>query len=204
MDELNSDVPHKKHPGRRPGTGSTRQDILQAAAGLFSRQGFEKTSVRSIAAEAGVDPALVRHYFGDKEALFINAVTDQVNIPERMAAALEGEASALGERLVQTYLSAWEDEPESRTMMLALMKSAATSENAAAILAGIFTGKIKDSGLLERREDMGLRLGLAASHMLGLGFARYVLKMPLLAGQSREDLVRLLAPVIQNYFTPAE
>ena len=119
--------------GRRPGDSGTRDAILDAALALFAERGYDGASMRAIAAAAGVDPGLIRHFFGDKETLFATTVSDRTAIPERLAASLQGGPDDLGRRVTDAYLRLWDD-PQIRPILLALVRSATTSPRAAEML----------------------------------------------------------------------
>ncbi|HSK28169.1 MAG TPA: TetR family transcriptional regulator [Jiangellales bacterium] len=194
--------PRRRGPGRRPGAPDTRGEILVAARSEFAEKGFEATSVRGIAARAGVDSALVHHYFGTKEKVFVAAMeltVDPAEIAGRMA---DGPADELAERVVRTFLSVWGN-PTSRAPFLALLRSAIGHETAAALLRQFVTAIV----LARIRPavdgpDVDLRLELMASHLVGLAVIRYVVRAEPLASASDEQVVALVAPVLQRYLTP--
>ena len=123
--------------GRRGGDSGTREAILDAARHRFADRGYDGATIRSIAADAGVDPALVHHFFGTKERLFVAAMRLPVVPSELLAAALAPAApdrgASLGEQMIKTVLGAWED-PDVRGVFLGMLRSALTSEQAAAML----------------------------------------------------------------------
>src|SRR6185437_1711481 len=99
----------KRPTGRRVGDSGTRDAILDAARDLFAERGYDGATIRAIATSAGVDPALIRHCVGDKEALFAAIVSDRSTIPERITEALPGAPDKLGERVADAYLRLWEE-----------------------------------------------------------------------------------------------
>ena len=186
--------------GRRPGAGGTGEKILAAARAHFARVGYEAGTVRGIAAEAGVDPSLVLHYFGSKEGLFRAAVDFPVNpadfIPRLLAPGLD----ELGERLVRFFLETW-DSPAGRPL-LALVRSVVASEDAAALLREFVTREVL--GRLARALDVDqpqLRASLAASQLIGMAMLRYVIKLEPLASAPPEVVARWLGPAVQRYLT---
>jgi len=185
--------------GRRAGDSGTRDAILDAALRLFAEHGYDGASIRAIAGAAGVDPALVRHFFGDKDALFTTAVAQRTTIVQRLADALAGDDALAGRRVARTYLELWEA-PATRPVLLALARSATTSPRAAGMLAEIIGGRI-----LPPHDDMTgpavRRIALAGSHLLGLAMARHVLALPPLSAPSLDELVDAVAPTIQRYLT---
>lgn len=189
--------------GRRPGGPDTRTAIVDAARSSFAAKGYDKSSLRGIARDAGVDPALVHHYFDGKAALFAETMAVPVNPAELIARIIAGEQDRLGWRVVETFLSVWEP-PERREALVALVRSSMTSEEAARMLREFLGrevfGRIASS---TGAPDPQLRGALAASQMIGLVIARYVVRVPGLVDASRVDLVEHLGPVIQSYLVDA-
>ncbi|WP_157251859.1 TetR/AcrR family transcriptional regulator [Nonomuraea typhae] len=189
----------KRRPGRRPGSADTRGEILAAARTVFAEKGFDKATVRGIARQAQVDPALVHHYFDTKEGMFAEAMQLPINPDEVVPAILEGPREEVGERLVRLLLRLTA-ENEARQPVIALLRSAMTNEQALAMVREFIT-----NALLYRVADgLGvphLRIEAAFSQMVGLILARYVLQLEPLASADDEDLVALIAPTIQRYFT---
>ncbi|MCM2420860.1 TetR family transcriptional regulator [Streptomyces sp. RKAG293] len=189
--------------GTRAGATGSRDRILSAARAEFSARGYDKTSVRSIAKAAGVDPALVHHYFGTKEQVFAAAIETSfepaLQVPDVVGPGPDG----IGERLARYFLGVWEN-PATRGPLLAVVRSALTHETAAAVLRGFLLRM-----LLERiAEDLRvpepkLRAELAASQMVGIAILRYVIKVEPLASADVEDIVALVAPTLQRYLTEA-
>ena len=185
--------------GRRPGTSSSREEILAAARSRFATDGYDGATIRGIAASAGVDPGLVRHYFGSKEHLFVESMEFPVD-PAVMVKQLIGPGlDGAGERLVRFFLETW-DAPD--TPFVALLRSVTTNEQAAEMLRQFLTrevvGRVAASLDLDRPE---LRASLAASHLVGLAFVRYVVRLEPVASADRETLVAQVGPTIQRYFT---
>ncbi|MEU8779242.1 TetR family transcriptional regulator [Streptomyces sp. NPDC048606] len=199
---------------RRRGPGRPRQDeaddgpgtqerIRLAAREVFAERGYDKTSVRGIAKVAGVDPALVHHYFGTKDDLFAAAVEVSME-PALVVPAILGEGpDGIGERLARYFLSVWEN-PVTRVPLLAVIRSALTHEAAAKVLRGLVLRR-----LLERvAADLDVpnptfRAELAASHMVGIAILRYVVQVEPLASADPEEIVTLVAPTLQRYLTEA-
>ncbi|RSS51095.1 TetR/AcrR family transcriptional regulator [Streptomyces sp. WAC07061] len=197
---------------RRRGPGRPRQDeaddgpgtqerIRLAAREVFAERGYDKTSVRGIAKVAGVDPALVHHYFGSKDDLFAAAVEVSLE-PALVVPAILGEGpDGIGERLVRYFLGVWEN-PVTRVPLLAVIRSALTHEAAAKVLRTLVLRR-----LLERIAadldvpDPTFRAELAASHMVGIAILRYVVQVEPLASADQEDIVALVAPTLQRYLT---
>ncbi|GAB2660779.1 TetR family transcriptional regulator [Gordonia jinhuaensis] len=201
---VNSDssVVKKRPPGRPAGEGANREAILDAAKRLFADRGYDGASMRAIAAQAGVDPALIRHFFTDKEGLFAAVVPGRSELPQLLLAALAGDPDDVGERLAEVYLAAWEDS-ETEPILRAMVRTAFTSERGAGLLREIIATRIGAQippGHVASDEPM-LRLALAGSHLLGVASARRVAGIEALADADRSRIVAIVAPAIQHYLT---
>lgn len=196
-----ADSPAPRRSGRRGGDSDTRGAILDAARDLFAAHGYEGVSVRAIAARAGVDSALIRHFFGDKQKLFATTVADRTVIPQRIAVAFLGPSESLGARVVDVYLGLWEDE-ETRPVLLSLVRSAMVSEHGIAPLLEVIGGRIQQTAPFPAGKDGRMRgFGLAATHLFGVAVARHILHLPMIVDMTHEELVAALAPEIQKYLT---
>jgi len=186
--------------GRRPGTGGTREKILGAARSHFARVGYEAGTVRGIAAEAKVDPALVLHYFGSKRHLFSVSVDFPVDPAEFVPRLLEPGLDGLGTRLVHFFLDTW-DSPAG-SPMLALIRSVVASEDAATLLREFISREVlaRLARALEVDEPR-LRASLAASTLIGLAMLRYVIRLEPLASARSEDIASWLGPAVQRYLS---
>ena len=186
--------------GRRPGLGGTRERILAAARSDFGKTGYERTTIRGIAAQARVDPALVMHYFESKDGVFRAAVKFPVDpaefIPRLLAPGLDG----VGERLVRIFVETW-DSPAG-SPLLGLIRSVVGNEDAAGLLREFVTREVL--GRLARALELDqpqLRAALVASQLVGLAMIRYVVKVEPLASARTDDLVAWLGPTLQRYLT---
>ncbi|MBA4181094.1 MAG: TetR family transcriptional regulator [Anaerolinea sp.] len=188
--------------GRRPGETTTRAQILEAARAAFGRESYEGATIRSIASAAGVDPALVIHFFKSKAGLFEAAMELPFVPAEVFPALIRGEAEEMGERFVRFYLQTWDVQP-ARERMLGLIRSAVSEEAAATTLRGYLVEEVfAPLASLLRLPSPELRAALVASQLIGLAFARYVLRVDQLVAASSEDLVALVGPAIQRYLSP--
>jgi AcrR family transcriptional regulator len=190
--------PARRGPGRPADGGDRRALILAAAREEFAGKGYAAASVRGIARSAEVDPALVHHYFGTREQVFVAAMELPFAPAELVPQILDGPTDQLGERLVRTLLGVWAD-PDFRTPMLGMLRSAMTGEQGAAMLRE-FVG----SALLGRiAAAVGpadpLRLQAAAAQMVGVVILRHVVRIEPMAAASEDDLVALVAPAVQRY-----
>ncbi|MGX4690586.1 TetR/AcrR family transcriptional regulator [Streptomyces sp. JNUCC 63] len=187
---------------RREEAADTRDHILTAAREEFSEHGYEKTSVRGIAKAAGVDSALVHHYFGTKEQVFEAAVAvifaPALNAPDALADAPPDD---VGERLARFFFGVWEN-PATRTPLLAIVRSALTNDTAAAVFRRLIASQLlrRIAGRLDL-PDAELRAELAASQLVGCAILRYVIKLEPLASADAEQIVARLAPVVQGHLT---
>jgi AcrR family transcriptional regulator len=198
--------------GRRRGESRTREAILDAARKRFGDHGYDGATIRGIASDAGVDPALVHHFYGTKERLFAAAMRLPVLPSEIITGVLGAERERLGEEfgprigeiLIGTMLRAW-DVAGIRTAFLGLLRSAATTDQGVAMLREFVTSTIVASltqvaGLSDDAEGR-FRATLVASQVVGLGFARYVLGLEPLASATTGDLVAAIGPTVQRYLT---
>jgi AcrR family transcriptional regulator len=190
-----------KRTGRRPGPTRTRGVILDAARSAFAARGYDAVSVRSVAREADVDPALVHRFFGSKEQLFAAALELPVAPGVLVATLLAGGVEGVGERLVRTLLTLW-DSPGGFAPFLALVRGAVDNDAAATMLREFVTrevlGRIAAVAAPDRPE---LRASLAGSQVVGLAMARHIVRVPPLAGADREEIVAAVGPAIQRYLT---
>ncbi len=184
--------------GRRPGGSAAREEILAAARALFAEVGYERASIRAIARRAGVDPALVHHYFGTKDDLLGAAIELPID-PQRVLGPAFADPSTVGEAFARAFLSIWED-PQTRDRALALVRAAVTNAAAAAILRDVITrSALRPISVRISAPDAELRAEVAASHMIGLAIARYVVHLEPLASASVDDLVAIVGPSLQRY-----
>jgi len=173
---------------------------LAAARTEFSAQGYQGARVRSIAAAAGVDAAMVNHWFGGKEGLFAAAMDLPINPEAVLARILDGALDQLGERIVRTFLSVWDG--TGGGAFAALLRSVASHEQAATMIREFVTevvfGRLADVVGPDRPQ---LRATLCGSQMVGLGMARYVIKLEPLASTDAATLAAIIGPNLQRYLT---
>jgi AcrR family transcriptional regulator len=187
--------------GRRAGSSTAREDILRAAGRLFAERGHDRTSLRRIADEAGVDHALVLHYFGSKQRLLVAAIDLPVRPDELAEVIAGGPPEAIGRRLAAFVVGLLED-PERGHVPVALLRAAASEPEAAAALQE----RLTDAILLPVAERLGFgdartRAALALSQIAGLVFGRYVIGIEPLARLSPDEVAGLIAPTLQAYLT---
>ena len=188
--------------GRRPGNPDTREAVLAAARAAFAERGYDGATIRGIATAAGVDPALVHHYFGNKDKLFLAAVEAPADPAEFLPEVFADGPDALGENVLRLFLRLW-DGPI-RPTGLALIRSAVGNEWTARLLREFLVSQVMrrvvatlDLSPAEREA----RGALVASQLVGLVMTRYVLKIEPVASAAGESLVAAYAPTIQRYLT---
>lgn len=185
--------------GRRPGTAGTRDAILAAARSAFADRGYSATSLRAVAGHAGVDPALVMHYFGSKRGLFAAAVGIPVDIDALLSQITDGPVDGLGERLVAFYLRIVDadDSP-----VVALLRSAASDEDAAAMLREFIADEVVARlAATIPAPQAELRATLVGTQLVGMAVLRRVVQLEPLASAPPDIVVSWLAPTIQRYLT---
>ncbi len=185
--------------GRRPGASGTRERIRAAARSSFGELGFEGTTIRGVAAAAGVDPALVHHYYGSKQRLFVAAMELPADLGAVVPDLLAGAPDELGERLVRFALDLW-DTPSMRPLMLGLVRSATTDPVAAEMLRALLAqGPFAAIARAVDRPDADLRVALVASQLVGLAMARHIVGVEPLGTADPDLLARAIGPTIQHY-----
>jgi AcrR family transcriptional regulator len=193
-------APREPKVGRRPGNQDTRGQIITAARHAFAAKGFAGASMRGIAAEAGVDAALIHHYFESKQQLFLATVALPVEFPQVLEPLAAGDRVDLGERLVRTVLGIWDSELQ--PSLVAAIRTALTDPALTRSVSEFFSLEV--IGRVLRQDDLpqeeaNRRAGLVASQVLGLLIGRYVLRLPALVNRRSEDLVAEIGPTVQRY-----
>ncbi|ADB29171.1 regulatory protein TetR [Kribbella flavida DSM 17836] len=183
--------------GRRSGD-RTRAAILAAARERFAADGYERATIRAIAADAAIDPAMVMRYFGTKEKLFAAAAEFDLRLPD--FAALPHDQ--LGTRLLEHFLDRWEADDT----LMALLRAAVTNESAAERLRQIFAAQLAPAiaalaGEGDDGVDPEVRAGLVATQTMGLALCRYVLALGPITSMPRATVIAWLAPTVQRYLT---
>jgi AcrR family transcriptional regulator len=186
--------------GRRPGGEDTRGALLDAARVVFTERGFDGATVRAIAQRAGVDPAMVNHWFGSKDRLFVAAMEIPVDPDEIIPRLLAGDPDHLAERILRTFLSVWD--ANGGGALAALMRSVASHEQAARMMrefvGRVIFGRVVSTVAPDRPE---LRAALCGSQIAGLGLVRYVIRLEPLASADHDTVVAAIAPNLQRYLT---
>ncbi len=186
--------------GRRPGAPDTRAEVLAAARTSFAEKGFRGTTIRAVAASAGVDPALVHHYFGSKDDLFVAALEIPVDPREVLGPVVAAGPDGAGERLLRTVLGVWDD-PAVQPGLLAMVRSLLADDSGGLVrdaFIPVVVGPVLAALVVDRPD---VRVPLVVSQVAGLILARYVLAVPQMVQMPTEDLVARMGPVLQHYLT---
>ena len=185
--------------GRRPGKPDTRAHILTVAGEVFRRQGFDGASVRGIAREAGVDQALVHRYFGTKRELFLASIRIGFDVDSVAAHVALGGPAGVGVRLMTTITALWES-PVGRAMIETIRSSPELTRSLAAYLhEPIMAAAIAMLGMSRREADV--RAALVEAQMMGLAQARFLTPREPVAALTRDELIRVYAPIMQRLLT---
>ena len=177
--------------GMRRSSTETKALILAAARERFAESGFERATIRAIAADANIDPSMVMRYFGNKDQLFAAAADFDLQIPDLSGVDRE----QVGARLVAHFVDRWERDE----VMVVLLRSSTTNDDAAQRMKAIFATQLFPvvAGINPVRPER--RAGLIATQMLGLALCRYVLRLPPVIEMSRDEIVSWLGPTVQRY-----
>jgi AcrR family transcriptional regulator len=183
--------------GRRPGASDSRDRILAAARERFALHGYDRTRIRDVALDAGVDAALVHYFFKTKDGLFVAAMQLPVRPADVIGALLEEGLS--GERIVRRLLGVWDQPPARQALLAALQAPGAAGALREFIEAEIVT---RLAGAIEA-DRPALRATLVVSQVMGLIGARYIAQVEPLASLPADEVVPLVAPTLQRYLDGA-
>lgn len=186
--------------GRRPGGPDTRGEILEAARRAFAERGFQGTSMRAVATAAGVDAALVHHYFGSKGDLFLAAAGLPVDPRHLLGAVFADGTAGAGERLLSTMMSVW-DRPEMQERLVALVRAGLGGDPAGETLLRDAIGQLVVATVRTHLppEEADVRVQLVVTQVVGLVVARYVLRFEPVASLPAADVAALVGPTLQRY-----
>ncbi|MBF4585658.1 MULTISPECIES: TetR family transcriptional regulator [unclassified Curtobacterium] len=189
--------------GRRPGVNDTRQAVLDAARARFATDGYAAASIRKIAADAGVDAALVMRAYGSKDELFAASMAMPSEAAAVLSSALDGPANGIGERFVSAFLGLW-TAPATSGPLLATFRSAVTNEQAATHLRAFVRGRVLEAYAPHFPDvpDAALRATLVSSMLIGVVVGRQVVGIDALVDAEPDDIVTMLAPVVQSILVP--
>lgn len=189
----------RRRSGRRAGTSGTRAAIAEAAQRSFAALGYDRTTIRAIAGDAGVDPALVVHFFGSKQQLFLTVMDLPFDPEVVLPGILAGERRTVGKRFARFIVGVLEDE-EARSVMTGMVRAAASEPEAARMLRELISRRVVGP-VAETlgAADADLRATLVGSQIVGIVMARYVVAVEPLASLDPERLVAALGPNLQRY-----
>jgi len=195
------DEMERSHSGRRPGRSGTREAILVAARRQFAALGYDRTSMRQVALEAGVDPTLVSHFHGSKQKLFLTVVELPFTPAEVLPDLFAGDPDEVGLRLARFVLGVLES-TEGRSRVLGLVRAATAEPEAARLVREVLTAELLTplaAGI--GADDPAFRAGLLMSQFVGLTMARYIVAVEPLASRPADEVAEALAPNLQRYLT---
>jgi len=186
--------------GRRPGASTSSADILAAARRLFAERGYQATTVRAIAAAAGVTPAMIHHFYGSKRQVFLAAIRMPLDPVQVLGGMLDGPRAEFPERFVRTFVAAWTN-PETGPALRSMVRSAISDEEHAAALRAFASSVLLPSGAaaLELSQD---RLAAALSIMIGQAVARSIIRIEQLAALSDDEVVARYVPAVRAALWP--
>ena len=176
----------------------TRAAILAAARRRFAADGFERTTIRAIAADAGIDPSMVMRYYGSKDGLFSAAADLDLQLPDLAAVPRE----QLGETLVRHWVERWEG-GSSDELLIVVFRSAITNEAAAERLRTVFGAQVAKAvgTIVDDRAEAATRAGLVSTQMLGLALCRYILRLAPVVALDLDTLLATVSDTVQRYLT---
>jgi AcrR family transcriptional regulator len=183
---------------RRRRSDETKAAILAAARRRFAADGFERTTIRAIAGDAGIDPSMVMRYYGSKDGLFAAAADLDLQLPDLAAVPRE----QLGETLVRHWVERWEGDL-SDELLIVLFRSAITNETAAEQLRTVFGAQVAKAlaAVVDDRAEAATRAGLVSTQMLGLALCRHILRLPPIVALDLDTLIATVAETVQRYLT---
>jgi AcrR family transcriptional regulator len=195
------EAPPRKRAGRRPGQSGTREAIITAARGAFAKRGYDGVTLREVASRARVDPALIRHYFGDKKGLFAESIQLPWDGEALVAAIMYGDPDAIGERVVRRFLEVW-DPPESQHVLITMIRTVASHGRSETVVRELITNRmVAPVAHALDRPDPELRTTLAGAMLVGLAMQRYVAHIEPFASMDADVAARIVGPTIQRFLT---
>ena len=177
----------------RRSSAETKAVILAAARERFAQSGFERATIRAIAADANIDPSMVMRYFGNKDQLFAAAADFDLDFPDMAGIS----SDQMGARMVAHFMDRWERDEA----LIVLLRSSTTNADAAARMQAIFAAQLLPAIAKVNAVDPARSAGLIASQMLGLALCRYVLRLPPVVAMHRAEVVSWLGPTVQRYLS---
>jgi len=192
--------PATRRTGRRAGSPETREQIAAAARSSFAELGYERTTFRGIAAEAGVDPALVVHFFGTKEKLFLDVMQLPPQVSEAIGHIADGPRRQMGRRLAELVVGALEN-PATRPIVIGRVRCASSHPDAAALVRETVTYDLARLTGAIGEDEPEARAVLIGAQIVGMATTRYIVRVEPLASLPAGRVVEILAPVFQRYLT---
>lgn len=190
--------------GPRPGGTDTRAEILAAAAAVFSRDGYQRGSVRGIAREAGVDPGLVRHYFASKSELFVEALRPPVDLTDQVTRMAAGDPQLVGHRVMTFFVEVWDD-PVRGPPMIQLMRAALDHPDVAEFVRMlVIEGVIQRVAAAVGAPNPARAAATAASQVIGLAMLRHAAHIEPLASEPGDQLIARFGPILTRLLTDAD
>ena len=177
--------------GMRRSSADTKAVILAAARERFAQSGFERATIRAIAADANIDPSMVMRYFGNKDQLFAAAADFDLDFPDLSSV----DPGDVGPAMVAHFVNRWERDDA----LIVLLRSSTTNADAASRMREIFAAQLLPALAKVNAPEPARSAGLIASQMLGLALCRYVLRLPPIVEMSRDEIVSWLGPTVQRY-----
>jgi len=171
----------------------TKSAILRAARERLAAQGYDRMTIRAVAADAGIDPSMVMRYFGNKAQLFDAALDIDLHLPDLTGIP----ADQLPRKLVRLFLDRWENDPTDDALLV-LLRSAVTNEHAATRMREIFAAQVAPTLAAALGQEIAAkRAGLVSAQLLGLGLTRYLLRLPAVTALNPQEIEDTLTPAIQ-------
>ncbi|NUT93982.1 MAG: TetR/AcrR family transcriptional regulator [Saccharothrix sp.] len=172
---------------------TTKEAILAAARERFAEDGYERATIRAIAADADIDPSMVMRYFGNKEKLFAAAAEFDLRLPDVTTMPKD----EVGRRLAGHVIDRWDGDET----LMALLRAAVTNTAAVERMREIFASQLGPAVAAVAPDAVGTRAGLVATQVLGIALSRYVLRLPPVVAMGRDELVEWVGPTLQRYLT---
>jgi AcrR family transcriptional regulator len=193
--------------GRRPGNADTRGEIVDAAKRVFAEKGYDQASLRAVAREAGVDPALVHHYFDGKASLFVAAMALPFD-PRQVGAHAPGEGGSLGGGIINGFLDMWDKAEGTGSSFASCVAAMAVSPSVADAMREFVAERVWSNSPVKEGEPAAMthqRRALVSSQLMGLAFTRYIMRIPPLSTASPRQIARWAGPTLDRYlFGPVE
>ncbi|MFC7220691.1 TetR/AcrR family transcriptional regulator [Streptomyces polyrhachis] len=199
--------PRRARSGRRAGDSGTKDQILASALRLFADHGFARTTIRAIAEDAQVDPALVHHYFANKEGVFNAAINSSLSVSsvfDTMAQSAHQTGNVDADWIARSYFSFWENET-TRYAMTAIYRAGLADSSTTAVLRARVEESIKKWASYTDYQSLPgaeTRAALASGHLAGLAIMRYLLKIHPLSTMDFDEFVSWVVPALELRLSP--